>query len=159
MRIENQGDTYRDQQRAEQEGEADPEEEAHGALAFLRGLFRREDGRSGFANVQQSAEEGEIREHPKFNFVPRLPQQIQARADHQQADDTEKLGQDYPPRRAVRVSSGEDSWTSLGILACSEAGAPAGKPEGCGPGRTEDCRGETGGRLSTFVCCQVRTMR
>jgi len=45
MRKENQGDAYRDQQRAEQEGEADPEEEAHGALAFLRGLFRREDGR------------------------------------------------------------------------------------------------------------------
>jgi hypothetical protein len=159
MREENQGDAYRDQERAQHKNETDAQKEAHGALAFLRGFLRREDRRGRLAIVQQGAEKREIREHPEFNFVPRLPEQIEAGADDQQADDTEQLGHDYPPRRAVRLSSGEDSRTSPGILACSEAGTPAGKPEGCDPGREGERCGETGGRLSTFVCCQVRTMR
>jgi len=130
MREENQGDADGDQQRAEQKNETNAQEETHGALAFLRGFLGWEDGRSGFAIVQQGAEKREICEHPEFNFVPRLPEQIQPGADDQQPDDSEKLGHVHPPRRAVRVSSGEDSWTSPGILACSVAGAPAGKPEG-----------------------------
>ena len=159
MREENQSDADRDQQRAEQKSEAYAQQEAHCALAFLLGLFRGKDGRSGFTIVQQGAEKSAVRKHPKFDFVPRLPEQVHAGADDQQPDDTEKLGHDYPPRRAVRVSNGEDSWTSPGILACSEAGALAGKPEGCDPGREGERCGATGGRLSTLVCCQVRTMR
>ncbi len=61
----------------------------------------------------------------------------QTGADDQRPDDAEKLRHGYPPRRAVRVSSGEDSWTSPGILACSEADALAGRPDGCGPDRAE----------------------
>src|SRR5271154_281092 len=159
VREENQGDADGDQQRAQQKNEADAEQKAYRSLVFLGSLLRGEHGRRGFAFMQQGAEKREIREHPKFNLVPRLPQQIQPGADDQQPDDAEKPGHDYPPRRAVRVSSGEDSWTSPGILACSDADAPAGRPEGCGPRREGERCGETGGRLSTFVCCQVRTMR
>jgi hypothetical protein len=159
MREENQGDADGNQQRAEQKNEADAQQETHGALAFLRCFPGRKNGRGGVAIVQQGAEKSEIRKHPEFDFLARLPQQVQTGADDQQPDDTEKLRHDYPPRRAVRVSSGEDSWTSLGIFACSEAGAPAGKPDGCDPERAEERGEETGGRLSTLVCCQVRTMR
>ena len=80
-------------------------------------------------------EKNEIRGHLKFNFVARLSKQINPSAIDQEPDDSEKLGHDYPPRRAVRVSSGEDSWTSPGILACRVADAPAGNPDGCDPAR------------------------
>jgi hypothetical protein len=99
-------------------------------VTFLCGFLRGEDGRCGFAVVQQGAKKVELREHPKINFVARLSKQINPGATGHEHDDSEKLGHDYPPRRAVRVSSGEDSWTSPGILACRVADAPAGNPDG-----------------------------
>jgi hypothetical protein len=94
MREEDQGDAYGDQQGAEKEDEAYAQEEAHGALAFLSGFRGGEDGRGGIAVMQQGAEKGEVGDHPEFDFVPRLPEQIDSGANDQQPDDPEKLGHD-----------------------------------------------------------------
>jgi hypothetical protein len=44
--------------------------------------------------MQQGAEKGEVGDHPEFDFVPRLPEQIDSGANDQQPDDPEKLGHD-----------------------------------------------------------------
>jgi hypothetical protein len=56
MRIENQSDADRDQQRAEQKNEANAKQETHRALTLLRGFSRGKDGRCGFTVLQQGTE-------------------------------------------------------------------------------------------------------
>ena len=61
-------------------------------MAFVGGFFGGEQERGGIAIVQEGAEECDVGDHPEFNFVARLSEQVNPGADYQQAGDTEKLG-------------------------------------------------------------------
>src|SRR5450755_3171035 len=91
-----------DQDRAEKKSEPNTEQKSHGVFAFrCRNSRRKRSNRFWLAEKRRS-EDLDVGCQPKFDFVARLPEQIQSRANHERSDDTEKLRHSYRPRPAVR---------------------------------------------------------
>ena len=59
-------------------------------------------GADAFLAAKDGAEDVDISGQPEFDFVARLPEQIDTSANHERTDDSEKLGHGYRPRPAVR---------------------------------------------------------
>jgi len=83
-----------DQDRPQKKREADAEEKADSSVALGGGFFRRKNAHRRFLLAKHRAENRQISDEPKLYFVTRLPEQIESRADDQDADNPQKLGHD-----------------------------------------------------------------
>jgi len=70
--------------------------------------------------AEHSAKDVNVGDDPEFDLTARLPEQVAAGANHQDANNTQKFWQDYPPRPAVRLSTGRVSGTSRDTLGGTE---------------------------------------
>ena len=111
--VDHESDAEGDQDGAEQESKSDAEQKAHGVLA-LGSWNRRGKAPDGFFLASQNrANDVDIGGQPEFNLVARLPEQINARANHERANDSQKLRHGYLPRPAVRDRKRGDAARAL----------------------------------------------
>ena len=71
-------------------------------LAFGSWDSGRENAGGVFLATQNRTEDVDVGGEPEFNFVARLPEQVDACANHERTDNAEKLWHGYRPRPAVR---------------------------------------------------------
>src|ERR1700722_20880589 len=102
--VEQKRDADGDQHRAEKERKSYAEEKADGVFAFggWDSGGEHASGADTFLAAKNRAENVDVRGQPEFDFVARLPEQVNTCANHERADDGEKLGHGYRPRPAVR---------------------------------------------------------
>ncbi len=80
------------------------EEKADGVFSFggWDSGGEHASGADAFLAAKNRAENVDVRGLREFDFVARLPEQVDASANNESADDGEKLGHGYRPRPAVR---------------------------------------------------------
>ena len=107
--VDQKRDADGDQHRAEKERKSYTEEKADGVFAFGGWDSGGEHSRGGdvFLAAKNRAENVDVGGYPEFDFVARLPEQIETSANHERADDAEKLWHGYRPRPAVRERMSE----------------------------------------------------
>ncbi len=92
--MQHQGDAESDQDWSQKKREADAEEKADGSMSLGGSLFRRENAHRRVLLAKHRAEDRQISDEPELYFVTRLPEQIESRADDQDADNPQELGHD-----------------------------------------------------------------
>ncbi len=102
--VEQKRDADGDQHGAQKERKSYAEEKADGVFAFGGWDSGGEHSGGGdvFLAAKNRAENVDVGGYPEFNFVARLPQQVDTSANDERADDGEKLRHGYRPRPAVR---------------------------------------------------------
>src|ERR1700733_13509652 len=108
---------------------------------------KRTGGADVFLAAENRAKDVDVGGEPEFDFVARLPEQVDTGANHERADDSEKLGHGYRPRPAVREKYwGEGRWAPCERFASSGVGTGAGMEMGFGA-------------ATSLVCFHVCTIR
>lgn len=91
MRVERQGDAQRDQHGPQHKCKAQPQEKPNSAVASPGYLFDWEKA-EWFPKPKQCEKKIPVRREPKPELVARLPEKVQARANHERANNSHQLG-------------------------------------------------------------------
>ena len=114
--VEQKRDADGDQHGAQKERESYAEEKADGVFAFggRDSGGEHASGADVFLAAENRAEDVDVGGEPEFDFVARLPEQVDASANHERADDGEKLGHGYRPRPRCARKIGERALGAVG---------------------------------------------